>query len=137
MEYDQDVSILPAFRKLVNLYWTLDQSEAFEILQTSRHGSSTPRVLNQNKLCSLQKKLQDITFNSSATNDVQAADISVTRAWMCTIIWRMATNCDASLKPDESATSLTWPMEIATEFLEQTAGLSSAVLDAHGRSIVS
>ena len=137
MEYDKDVSILPAFRKIVNLYWTLDQSDAFDMLQSPRHGSSTPRLLNQNKLCLLQKKLQDIAIDSSATNDVQAADICVTRAWMCAIIWRLVNNCEAALQSNEPITSISYPIQVAKELLEQISVLHSTVLEAHGLSIVS
>ena len=136
MEYDKDVSILPAFRRIVKLYWTLDQSEVFDILQNSRHSSATPSVLDQNKLCLLQKKLQDITIDPSATNHVQAADLCVTRAWMCALIWRV-TDCDAAPQSNEPTTSISYPIQVSKELLEQLSNLPSTVVEAHGISIVS
>jgi hypothetical protein len=137
MEYDKDVSILPAFRSIVNLYWTLDQSsEVFDMLQDSKHSSSTPSILSHNKLCLLQKKLQDITIDSSATNHVQAADFCITRAWMCALIWRVA-GCEAAPQSNEQTTSISYPIQVAQELLEQISNLPRTALEAHGLSIVS
>jgi hypothetical protein len=143
MEYDEEVSILPAFRKLVNLFWIFDQSGAFDILQNPNSGSTTPSVENregepgsttQNVLTVLQRRLQEIPIDSGATNDVQAADICVTRAWMRAVIWRMI----MSRGPPSSSnaeTSTAYPVQIAKEFLAVVAKLPITAIEAHGPSM--
>lgn len=135
MEYDEEVSILPAFRKLVNLFWIFDQSAAFDILQNPNSGSSTPQSNNQTVLTVLQKRLQEIPIDSGATNDVQAADICVTRAWMRAVLWRM-TVTRGTHSPAEQTTSLAYPTHIAKEFLAVISKLPTTAIEAHGPSMV-
>ena len=136
MEYDEDVSLLPAFWKLVNLYWIIDKSEAFDLLQNSMAGSSTSQPINQNHLLLLQKKVHEIPIDSSAINDVQAADICVTRAWISTVLWRI-TIIDRPVPPlDHPFTSLAYPTQIAKDLLDVILSLPTTAIEAHGSSMV-
>lgn len=136
MEYDEGVSILPAFRKLVNVYWTIDKSEAFNMLQNSRPGSSTPPMMNKNELHLLQKRLHEIPIHSGAINDVQAADICVTRTWICAILWKTTTLHGAAPVLNDPFTSLMYPTQISKDFLEVISNLPTTSIEAHGSSMV-
>lgn len=137
MEYDEEVSILPAFRKLVNLYWIFDRSEAFDLIQNSKSGLSTPQSINPIDLCLLQRRLQEVTIDAGATNHVQAADICVTRAWMCTILWRIATSRGLTPTLDDPSTSLAYPVQIAKDFLDETSRLPATAIESLGPLMVS
>ena len=138
MEYDEEVSILPDFRKLVNLFWIFDQSGAFDILQSSTSSTSTPHSPSQNVLTLLQKRLHEIPTDSGATNDIQAADICVTRAWMRAFLWRVNINRSSGYQPSSSnpETSLEYPIQIAKEFLAIISDLPTTAIEAHGPSMV-
>lgn len=137
MEYDEEVSILPAFRKLVNLYWIFDRSEAFDLIQNSKSGLSTPQSINPTDLSLLQKRLQDVTIELGATNHVQAADICVTRAWMCTILWRIATSRGLAPTSDDPSNSPAYPIQIAKDFLDEISLLPATAIESLGPLMVS
>jgi hypothetical protein len=103
---EDESHVLSAFRKLVNLFWTFDQSGAFDILQ-------------------------DIDWESS--NDVQRADICVTRQWMRAVLWRISLLRNSG---SDHVTSLSHPIQIAQEFLSVISKLPTAAIESHGPSIV-
>lgn len=132
MEYDEEVSILPAFRKLVNLYWIFDRSEAFDLIQSSKSGLSTPQAGNLIDLSVLQSRLQAVTIDLDATNNVQAADICITRAWMCTLLWRIASSRGLAPTSNDPFTSPSYPIQIAKEFLSEISRLPTAAIESLG-----
>ncbi|KAG9245899.1 fungal-specific transcription factor domain-containing protein [Calycina marina] len=132
MEYDEEVSILPAFRKLVNLYWIFDQSEAFDLIQNCKSGLSTPQSINPIDLSLLQKRLQSVTIELGATNHVQAADFCVTRTWMCTILWRIASSRGLAPASDDPSASLAYPIQIVKEFLDEISRLPATAIESLG-----
>lgn len=136
MEYDEEVSILPAFRKLVNLYWIFDRSEAFDLIQSSKSGISTPQSGIPIDLSVLQGRLQAVTIDLDATNHVQAADICITRAWMCTLLWRIATSRGLPPTSNDPSTSLSYPVHIAKEFLDEISRLPTAAIESLGPLMV-
>ena len=133
MEYDPDVSILPAFRKLVNLYWIFEKSEALEIIQYSGGSNSSPTKPSDFSI--LHQRLEEI-HNSSATNEVQVADICVTRTWMHTILWRIDMSRGITSLPDQPSTAISYPAQIAKEFLDAVSKLPTAAIEPHGPSMV-
>lgn len=137
MEYDEEVSILPAFRKLVNLYWIFDRSEAFDLIQSSKSGLSTPQAGNLIDLSVLQSRLQAVTIDLDATNNVQAADICITRAWMCTLLWRIASSRGLAPTSNDPFTSPSYPIQIAKEFLSEISRLPTAAIESLGPIMVS
>ena len=133
MEYDQDVSILPAFRKLVNFYWVFDKSVVFEVLQISE---KTSQSVNHTEVSILQKRIRDISVDFQATNDIQVGDISVTRAWMHAILWRLTTNHGLTCSCNDPVTSISYPTKVAKEFLDVVSRLPIAAVEPHGPSMV-
>lgn len=107
-EKQQDEAhILPAFKKLVNLFWVFDQGGAFDIIldaedddeddggggeeeEESAHGQQRRR--SSSRLEYLQRRLQEMSEGSWAeareSNEVQQADILVTKSWMQAVLWR-------------------------------------------------
>jgi hypothetical protein len=74
--------VLPAFQKLVSLFWMFDQSGAFDILQDSDAGIfGLEDIESPNRTCLdlLQRQLGEIPVESESINDIQTADICVTR----------------------------------------------------------
>lgn len=133
-ESDDGGHSLPAFRKLVNLFWMFDHSGAFAVLQDTEHPPTDGVSLScQSSLDFLQQCLQDVPIDWESSNDVQRADICVTRQWMRAVLWK------ASLRISGSghATQLSHPIQIANEFLCVFEKLPAAAIEAHGPSIVS
>jgi len=131
--------VLPAFLKLVNLFWIFDQSGAFDILQNIDDASSTTaggfnEDRSQSSLEVLQQRLRDTPIDWEASNDVQRADICVTRQWMRAVLWRISLLQNSEL---DNATSLSHPIQIAQEFLAVISKLPAAAIESHGPSIVS
>ena len=67
------------------------------------------------------------------SNDVQRADIAVTRQWMRAVLWRISTLQQDGL---HHVTSLSLPIQIAQEFLGVISKLPTAAIESHGPSIV-
>ncbi|KAM0321562.1 hypothetical protein ACHAQA_010052 [Verticillium albo-atrum] len=131
---DDEAHILPAFKKLVNLFWIFDQSGAFEILQDSADGTDGAGTRNFDVLSTLQRRLQEDALDlEQGGNDVQKADILATRQWMQILIWRA--NLNSSRRASVAAVAVHGPIQIAKEFLDLAARLPSAALEAHGPGI--
>ncbi|RKU43651.1 hypothetical protein DL546_005803 [Coniochaeta pulveracea] len=149
-ESEDEAHILPAFKKLVHLFWIFDQSGAFEILQDAAEdgnmdiststATGTSEKLRQEVLATLQRRLAAAPLDlSNATTDIQKADIWVTRQWMQILIWRATwratlghwrTSSDSSSSVPDSG-----PVQIAQEFLTYISRIPSAALEAHGPAI--
>ncbi|KAK3313275.1 hypothetical protein B0H66DRAFT_565746 [Apodospora peruviana] len=141
---DEAHNILPAFRKLVDLFRTFDQSRAFEILQDATDNIQvTARSFNHETFNDLRTRLQHAPFleMENGSNDIQKADICVTRQWMQVLIWRAALSnwaADSTPHHRDSSSSVSLvaaPLQIAQEFLDFISLLPSAALEAHGPAI--
>ncbi|KAK8031785.1 NADP-dependent oxidoreductase domain-containing protein [Apiospora arundinis] len=119
--------VLPAFLKLVNLFWVFDQSGVFEILQNSDSDLSNMTATARDCLDLLQTRLQDSAADYEPSNDIQKADIFVTRQWMRAVLWRAATKLGATLMIN--------PVLVGREFLDFVSKLPQAALEAHGPTI--
>jgi hypothetical protein len=141
MDLDDETFVLPAFQKLVNLFWVFDQSGAFDILQDSDadifglEGRESP---NRTCLDLLQRRLLEVPVEGESVNDVQTADICVTRQWMRAVLWKFSVNHGLlpSISTDQ-ITSLSYPFQIAKEFLSVISQLPTSAIEAHGQGIVS
>ncbi|KAK4160540.1 putative fungal-specific transcription factor [Cladorrhinum sp. PSN259] len=135
---DDGPHVLPAFKKLVNLFWIFDQSRAFDILQDAADdmdGSfSCP---NHESLKALQMRLQEAAAETgNESNDVQKADICITRQWMQILIWRaMLGSGYWDSDAGNLASGVTGPIHIARELLDELSRLPSTALEAHGPGI--
>ncbi|KAK0631381.1 hypothetical protein B0T14DRAFT_406434, partial [Immersiella caudata] len=137
---DEEAHILPAFKKLANLFWIFDQSRAFDILLEAADNvggmsSGASSTLNREMFDLLQQRLQDVPIDlASSGNDVQKADIFVTRQWMQVLLWRAAL-CSWTASPSTSSTAVTGPIQIAQEFLDLICQLPHSALESHGSDI--
>lgn len=120
-------NVLPAFLKLVNLFWVFDQSGVFEILQNSDSDLSNMTATARDCLDILQTRLQDSAADYEPSNDIQKADIFVTRQWMRAVLWRAAAKLGATLTIN--------PVLVGREFLDFVSKLPQAALEAHGPTI--
>lgn len=141
IDRDDEAFVLPAFQKLVNLFWVFDQSGAFDILQDSDadffglEGMESP---NKSCLDLLQRRLLEVSVEGESINDVQTADICVTRQWMRAVLWKFSADHGllSSISTDQ-VTSLSYPFQIAKEFLSVILRLPSSAIEAHGQGMVS
>jgi len=139
MEGDDETNILPAFQKLINLFWLFDQSGAFDILENSE---TNPFYFgdmgdsNRNCLVLLQKKLEDVPIDWEVSNDVQRADICATRQWMRAVLWSLYMDHGRSQQVDQLI-SMSLPFQIAKEFLGVISQLPNTAIEAHGPTMVS
>ncbi|KAK4215491.1 major facilitator superfamily domain-containing protein [Rhypophila decipiens] len=135
---DDEAHVLPAFKKLVNLFWIFDQSRAFEILQDTADQASngTASFFNQELLNTLFRRLQDAPLEmENGSSDVQKADICVTRQWMQVLIWRATLGGSRHGDSSQASAAVTAPIHIAQEFLDFISQLPNAALEAHGPAI--
>ena len=138
---DDEAHILPAFKKLVNLFWIFDQSRAFEILQDatddmSQAAGSPGSFFNHEILNTLKRRLQDSPLDmENGSSDIQKADICVTRQWMQVLIWRATLGSWRDTAHSSSSAVVTGPIHIAQEFLDFISQLPSTALEAHGPAI--
>ncbi|KAL3419119.1 fungal specific transcription factor [Phlyctema vagabunda] len=135
MDGDDETRILPAFQKLINLFWIFDQSGAFDILQnsdTDKFNVGEVESSSQNSLKLLQKRLQEVPIDWEFSNDVQRADICVTRQWMRAVLWKVSMKSGTT---SADVTSLSHPIQIAKEFLGVISQLPSTAIEAHGPSM--
>lgn len=123
MDKDDEVSILPAFRKLVHLFWLLDQSGAFYILLNSE--TDIFDDANEECLTSLQNHLLHVQPDGPSVTDVQRADLCVTRQWMRIVLWRVSKNTGP------------FPIQVGKEFLDCISQLPDSAIESHGPAMVS
>jgi len=118
LDKDDEVSILPAFRKLANLFWLLDQSGAFYILLNSE--TDIFDDANEECLASLQNHLLHVQPDGPSVTDVQRADLCVTRQWMRIVLWRVSKNTGP------------FPIQVGKEFLDSISQLPDSAIESHG-----
>lgn len=122
--------VLPAFLKLVHLFWIFDQSGIFELLRNSDSDVSSMESLARSCLGPLQKKLHESAADDISANNVQRADILVTRQWMRAVLWRAALRFGIVV-PDNH------PVDVADEFLRLASQLPKTALESQGPTLVS
>lgn len=125
--------VLPAFLRLVQLFWTFDQSGIVDIILQSTEPivPNFGHPLASDCLELLHPKLQESVTDDDwgSITDVQRADVFLTRQWMRTILWRAAFQFGvAGLAVD--------PIDVAEEFLSLVARLPAAALESHGTTLV-
>ncbi|KAI8681248.1 hypothetical protein NCS55_00375300 [Fusarium keratoplasticum] len=129
---DDQAEVLPAFLKLVHLFWVFDQSGIFEILRNADTDSDIPNMASVAQSCLelLQQKLLDSVDNDDwgPVNQVQRADMFVTRQWMRAVLWR------ASLRFGIVIPGMN-PIDIAKDFLSLVSELPKAALESHGPTL--
>lgn len=130
----RNIHVLPAFLKLVHLFWTFDQSGIFELLRNADADVSSMESLARGCLELLQRKLtvDDGTgseeFFSQDANDVQKADMLVTRHWMRAVLWRAALRFGVVV-PGMN------PVDVAGEFLALVGQLPTSALESQGPTL--
>lgn len=80
----------------------------------------------------------EIPVEDESINDVQTADICVTRQWMRAVLWKFSVDHGllSSISADQ-VTSLSYPFQIAKEFLSMISHIPNSAIEAHGQGIVS
>ncbi|KAI6781195.1 uncharacterized protein J7T54_002551 [Emericellopsis cladophorae] len=121
--------VLPAFLKLVHLFWTFDQSGIFELLRNADTDVSSMESLARGCLELLQQKLTEEQDEATSGNDVQRADMLVTRQWMRAVLWR------AALRFGVVAPGLLNPIDVASEFLGLVSALPMSALESQGPTL--
>lgn len=127
-----EAHILPAFKKLVDLFWTFDQGGAFDLIHAD-DGSDTQR---SSRLDFLQRRLEEVSSDEYGENEVQKADILVTKSWMQTVLWRASVQFSRSNMAQGGQTALVvQPYRIVNDFLSHISHYSKTALEAHGPTI--
>ncbi|KAI3399487.1 hypothetical protein diail_6749 [Diaporthe ilicicola] len=127
-----EAHILPAFKKLVDLFWLFDQSGAFDLLTQADDDTETHQ---ENRLEYLQHRLQEISSDECESNDVQRADICVTKCWMQAVVWRASLRRSKAATLSERETHRSQPYRIVADFLSHICHCSKTALEAHGPTI--
>ncbi|KAH6957062.1 NADP-dependent oxidoreductase domain-containing protein [Fusarium avenaceum] len=129
---DDRAEVLPAFLKLVHLFWVFDQSGIFELLHNFDADSDIPSMASVAQGCLelLQQKLLDSADNDDwgPINEVQRADMFVTRQWMRAVLWRAALRFGI-------VTPAMNPIDIAKDFLGLVSELPKTALESHGPTL--
>lgn len=127
-----EAHILPAFKKLVDLFWLFDQSGAFDLLTQADDDTETNQ---ESRLEYLQHRLQEISSDEYEGNDVQRADICVTKCWMQAVVWRASLRRSKAAMFSEREPHVSQPYRIVAEFLSHICHCSKTALEAHGPTI--
>ncbi|KAK2605736.1 hypothetical protein N8I77_008552 [Diaporthe amygdali] len=127
-----EAHILPAFKKLVDLFWLFDQSGAFDLLTQADDDTGT---YEESRLEYLQHRLQEISSDEFESNDVQRADIYVTKCWMQAVVWRASLRRSRAGVSSEQQSLLSQPYRIVADFLSHICHCSKTALEAHGPTI--
>lgn len=127
-----EAHILPAFKKLVDLFWLFDQSGAFDLLTQADDDTET---YQESRLEYLQHRLQEISSDEYESNDVQRADICVTKCWMQAVVWRASLRRSKAAVFSERESHLSQPYRIVDDFLSHICSCSKTALEAHGPTI--
>jgi hypothetical protein len=136
-EDSDETEVLFAFRKLIGLFWELEKSRLFSLLD--RTNFNVPAVADievseLEALNSLRTSLSQLNFPADKMNDVQAVDISVTLQWLRVILWKLTRNHQA---PRESLPFHPYePIDAATGCLKAISRIPSTAFEAHGPGIV-
>ncbi|KAF3765247.1 hypothetical protein M406DRAFT_259924 [Cryphonectria parasitica EP155] len=129
LDCEQDkAQILPAFKRLVELFWTLDQGGAFDLIYADSRGDTQ----GSSRLDYIQHCLQEMAAEEQDSNEVQSADILVTRSWMQTVLWRVSTDPPRTYKQTNHAIQT---CRIISDFLSKINRYSKTALEAHGPTI--
>lgn len=157
-EKQDEAYILPAFKKLVNLFWVFDQGGAFDIILNA-DDDADPDADSQrsnSRLEYLQRRLQETSWAEELeSNEVQQADILVTKSWMQTVLWRASArrlHHPSYSGSDQNGTSVVsvatgasqhyqqtmiaaGPFRIINDFLSHISHYPKTALEAHGPTI--
>ncbi|KAF4447488.1 putative sucrose utilization protein SUC1 [Fusarium austroafricanum] len=129
---DDRAEVLPAFLKLVHLFWVFDESGIFQILHNIDADSDLPNMASVAQSCLelLQQKLLASADNDDwgPINEVQRADMFVTRQWMRAVLWRAALRFGIVIPAMN-------PINIAKDFLSLVSKLPKAALESHGPTL--
>jgi len=128
--------LLAGFMNLVNLFADFDKSviDAW----TSRDSGETP---SRDRLNFLQGRLENVHPHKTHTNEIQKADVLVTKHWMRTLVWQVSMSnkflsSSAAKTRQNEAMSLTFPLKIAEELLTTLSNVSRGAIEAHGPGMV-
>lgn len=124
---EDQTHVLPAFLKLVNLFWVFDQSGILEALQNSDSDLSNMAAAARTSFDVLQSRLQDSAADYEPSNHVQNADIFVTRQWMRALLWRAGVRFGMSTSTN--------PFLIAKELVSFMSHLPKTAIEAHGPTL--
>ncbi|KAL1861372.1 hypothetical protein Daus18300_008903 [Diaporthe australafricana] len=127
-----EAHILPAFKKLVDLFWLFDQSGAFDLLTQADDDAETHQ---ESRLEYLQHRLQEISSDECESNDVQRADICVTKCWMQAVVWRASLRQSKAAMFSQRESHHSQPYRIVADFLSHICHCSKTALEAHGPTI--
>ncbi|KAJ4409986.1 hypothetical protein N0V82_009354 [Gnomoniopsis sp. IMI 355080] len=127
-----EAHILPAFKKLVDLFWTFDQGGAFALI----HADDSSDTQRSSRLDFLQRRLEEMSSDEYGENEVQKADILVTKSWMQTVLWRASVQFSRSnMVHGQSKALVVQPYRIVNDFLSHISHYSKTALEAHGPTI--
>lgn len=126
-----EAHILPAFKKLVDLFWTFDKGGAFDLI----HADDSSDVQRSSRLDFLQRRLQEMSSDEYGDNEVQKADIVVTKSWMQTVLWRASVQASRTAIVHGQTALAVQPYRIVNDFLSHISHYSKTALEAHGPTI--
>ncbi|RVD87144.1 uncharacterized protein DFL_005387 [Arthrobotrys flagrans] len=122
--------LLASFMNLASLFANFDKSviDAW----TSRNTDEAPTL---ELLLQLQSNLKRVHPHKTHTNEVQKADVLVTKHWMRTLVWQVSMQqgfLAGSTGNDDEAMTLSFPLKIAEELLSTLSHISRGAIESHG-----
>ncbi|KAK6344587.1 hypothetical protein TWF718_006546 [Orbilia javanica] len=122
--------LLASFMNLASLFANFDKSviDAW----TSRNTDEAPTL---ERLLQLQSNLKRVHPHKTHTNEVQKADVLVTKHWMRTLVWQVSMQqgfLAGSTGKDDEAMTLSFPLRVAEELLSTLSHISRGAIESHG-----
>lgn len=135
-----DAGVLSGFLDLVSLFQNFDDT----FVSLWNKSNTTPTLpfidessVSSNQLEMLQSVLQIAIPEVSKRNEIQQADLLITRQWLKTMVWQLCVTKGllSSSSKDESM-SFTYPIAIARDVVLVSQSLSKEAFEPHGVGIV-
>jgi hypothetical protein len=139
---DPDAPVLSGFLDLVSLFQHFDD----DFVDLWNVSSKTPAFLlsddgspvSSSKLRSLQEVLDMAIPEVSKRNEIQQADLLISRQWLKTMVWQLCvTKGLLSSSSSNESMSFYYPVPIARDVVIVSRSLSKEAFEPHGVGIVS
>ena len=128
------ISVHEGFNQIIKLFRLLDQDFLRNWL--SNQGNVTSAWVEA-KSRELEDEDESESRGLALLSNMQRADLSITREWLRTIVWRMAMSQSLlSSRSSKECLSLLFPVRLSNSLRQQVTSMSREDIEVHGSSIV-
>lgn len=128
--------IFDGFNQIIKLFRLVDGDFLRNWLDSHNSSTLTPTWI-ENKYKELDENRDGTAQEISMLNEMQQADLLITRHWMRTLIWRMAMSRTLlSSGSSKECLSLLFPVRLSQQLRQLISNMSREAIEIHGSGIV-